>query len=80
MNRGKIQQFLDEAVGTASQVFGEPTQQFAQRGEAAKTEQWAHLRSGVGIGDRVGERRAHPRGVGALHVAPAVDHRSARGR
>lgn len=80
MNRGKIQKFLDEAVGTASQVFEESTQQFAHGGNAAESEQWVHFRTGVGTGDRVGERRAHPRGSHMPHVTLAIDHRSSRGR
>lgn len=67
MNRGTIQMFLEAAAGTASKVFGEPTQRVAPGGGAARPEQWMHFRQGVGTGDQVGQRRARPRESSPVH-------------
>ncbi len=85
MTRGTIQEFLEAAAGTAGKVFGEPTQRGAHRGGAATLELKRHLPFGVGIGDRVGERRARPRGFHpGLHqvrfMPPAADRRTEHGR
>ncbi len=84
MIRGTIQEFLEAAAGTASQVFGEPTQRVAREGGVAKQELKGHLRFGVGIGDHVGARRARPRDLYPAHslrfLPPAVDHRRECGR
>ena len=85
MTRGTIQEFLEAAAGTAGQVFGEPTQRVAHRGGAATPELKRCLPFGVGIGDRVGERRARPRGFHPVlsqirFLPPAVDRRTEHGR
>ncbi len=85
MTRGTIQEFLEAAAGTASQVFGEPTQRVArEEGGTAKTELKVHPRFGVGSWDRVGQSRARPRNLGSAHyvrfLPPAVDHRKEHGR
>jgi hypothetical protein len=81
MSRGTIHEFLEAAAGTASQVFGEPTQRVAHRGGTAVPEQRMHLPFGVGLGGQVGARRARPWSSRSsmLHGMPALEHRSARG-
>lgn len=81
MSRGTIHEFLEAAAGTASQVFGEPTQRVAHGGGAAMPEQRTRFLHGVGSGDRVGESRARQLGQwGAMHHGnPAIEHRSPRG-
>ncbi len=84
MTRGTIQEFLEAAAGTASQVFGEPTQRVAREGGVAKQELETHLGQRVGIGDHVGERRARPRVFSPAppvrFLPPVVGHREQHGR
>ncbi len=84
MTRGTIQEFLEAAAGTASQVFGEPTQRVAREGGVAQQALKTHLRFGVGPGDLVGERRARPRAIHPAYsvrfMPPAVGCRAQHGR